>query len=100
MSKRDDLGSDSKSTKRAMGLFVGTIAMGAIKLIAQNKKKKDLSQKISFKDSEINGIDRQISNEQAKGFFRRDENKINSLNQERNKKINERNDLMNKYNKF
>ena len=100
MSKRDDLGNDSNSIKGVVGAFVSAIAVAAIKSISDNKKKNDLSQKISFKDSEINGLDRQINNEQAKGFFRRDDNKINALNLERNKKINERNDLMNKYNKY
>ena len=98
MSKRDDLGNEAGGEKGALGAFLGMLIVGVGKALVDNHNKNNLKDQINDKSYQIDNINQQISNEQQKGFFFRDNSKINSLNQSKNKILNERNDLVNKYN--
>lgn len=101
MSKRDDLGNEAGGeigAFGAFGAFLGMLIVRVGKAYVDHRKKTNLKDQINGKSYQIDNINQQISNEQQKGFFFRDNSKIKSLNQSKNKILNERNDLVNKYN--
>lgn len=100
MSKRDDL---DKEARGEMGVF-GALLLGGIAAaghaVAKSNKKDNLKVQIDNKQAEISSIERQISEEESKFFLIRDDSRISSLKQKRNKLVNEKNDLLAQYNKL
>lgn len=100
MSKRDDLDNEARGE---MGVF-GALLLGGIAVaghaVAKSNKKDNLKVQIDNKQAEISSIERQISEEESKFFLIRDDSRISSLKQKRNKLVNEKNDLLAQYNKL
>ena len=95
MSKWDDLNNEA----RGEGSLIATLVTAGVCLIGKmfidniDKSKRD---KITDLNNQISGVDQNINSEMQKGFFFRDNSKINSLQQEKQTLINQRDSMTNK----
>lgn len=100
MSKRDDLDNEARGEMGVFGALLVGLGAAAYSSVRKSNKKDNLKVQIDNKQAEISSIERQISEEESKFFLIRDDSRISSLKQKRNKLVNEKNDLLAQYNKL
>lgn len=99
MSKRDDLDNEAIGEMGILGTLVLAGGLFAANLINKSNKKDKLKMQIEEKRAEFDRIERQLSEEEGKIFFK-DASKINSLQQRREEVIQEHNKLVEQYEKL